>query len=243
MRIGVDFGTTRIVVAAVDRGNFPLVHFETPDGQMRDWFPPVLAAEDLVRVYGWEAVAVQDQESWTVLRSLKRALRTAGPQTEIKIASQSVPMRLLMAEMMMSLRVQLLEHSNLGAAPDEVLEVMIGVPANANSNQRFLTEEAAQTAGFTVLGVVNEPSAAAIEFGYRSSAEQKGKLGNGLLVYDLGGGTFDVSLVTLGEGENIVEASDGIPDLGGDNFDEILANIALIIASPQPHFTPFERRR
>jgi molecular chaperone DnaK (HSP70) len=243
MRIGVDFGTTRIVVAAADRGNFPLVHFETPDGQMRDWFPPLLAAKDSVRVYGWEAAAVQDQESWTVLRSLKRALRTAGPQTEIKIASQSVPLRMLMAEMMTALRVQLLEHSNLGAAPDEVLEVMIGVPANANSNQRFLTEAAAQTAGFTVLGVVNEPSAAAIEFGYRSSAERKGKSGNGLLVYDLGGGTFDVSLVTLGEGENIVEASDGIPDLGGDDFDEILANIAVVIASPTPAFTPFERRR
>ena len=43
MRIGIDFGTTRIVVAAVDRGNFPLVNFETPDGQLRDWFPPVAA--------------------------------------------------------------------------------------------------------------------------------------------------------------------------------------------------------
>lgn len=44
MRIGVDFGTTRVVVAAADRGNYPLVHFETPDGQMRDWFPPIVAA-------------------------------------------------------------------------------------------------------------------------------------------------------------------------------------------------------
>ena len=85
----------------------------------------------------------------------------------------------------------------LARNPTKILEVMLGVPANANSNQRFLTEEAAQAAGFTVLGVVNEPSAAAIEFGYRSSAERKNKPGTGLLVYDLGGGTFDVSLVTL----------------------------------------------
>jgi molecular chaperone DnaK (HSP70) len=243
MRIGVDFGTTRVVVAAADRGNYPLVHFETPDGQMRDWFPPVVAARNGVRLYGWEAVAVQEQESWTLVRSLKRALRTARPQTEIQLAGESVPMRVLMAEMMTALHKQLVEHSNLGAGRGETLEAMMGVPANANSNQRFLTEEAAQAAGFTVLGVVNEPSAAAIEFGYRSSAERKGKSESGLLVYDLGGGTFDVSLVSLREGENVIEASDGIPNLGGDDFDEILANIAVVIAGPNPAFTPFERRR
>jgi len=241
MRIGIDFGTTRVVVAAADRGNYPLVHFETPDGQMRDWFPPVLAAKDGVRIYGWDAMAVLEQESWTVVRSLKRAMRTAGPHTEVQVAGRSIPLRIVMAEMMTALHAQLLEHSNLGAGPDEQLQAMVGVPANAHSNQRFLTEEAAQAAGFTVLGVVNEPSAAAIEFAYRS-AEQKNKPGT-LLVYDLGGGTFDVSLVTLGEDENVVEASDGIADLGGDDFDEILANIASVIAGPNPPFTPFERRR
>jgi molecular chaperone DnaK (HSP70) len=243
MRIGVDFGTTRIVVAAVDRGNYPLVHFETPDGQMRDWFPPVVAIQGATRLYGWEAVAVQDQESWNVIRSLKRALRTAGPQTQIQVAGQALPLRLLIAEMMSALRKQLLEHSNLGADPGEGLEAMVGVPANSKSNQRFMTEEAAQAAGFTVMGVVNEPSAAAIEYGYRSNVEQKGKTAGGLLVYDLGGGTFDVSLVSIGEGENFVEASDGIPDLGGDDFDEILANIAVVLAAPTPPFTTFERRR
>lgn len=243
MRIGVDFGTTRVVVAAADRGNYPLVHFETPDGQARDWFPPVLAARDGVRVYGWDAIAFQDQDSWTLTRSLKRALRTAGPHTEVQIGGQTVPLRTLMAEMMSALYKQLVEHSNLGLAPGEDLEAMMGVPANAHSNQRFLTEEAAQAAGFKVLGVVNEPSAAAIEFGYRSSDERREKPGAGLLVYDLGGGTFDVSLVTLQEGENIVEASDGIPTLGGDDFDEVLANIATVIASPNPPFNQSERRR
>ncbi len=243
MRIGVDFGTTRVVVAVADRGNYPLVHFETPDGQMRDWFPPVLAAKGGVRVYGWDAMAAQDSESWMLVRSIKRALRTAGPHTEVHVGGRSVPMRVLMAEMMTALYQQLIEHSNLGADPDEPLEAMMGVPANANSNQRFMTEEAAQAAGFKVLGVVNEPSAAAIEFGYRSSDERKSKPGSGLLVYDLGGGPFDVSLVMLRDGENIVEASDGIPNLGGDDFDEILANIASVVAGPNPPFTPFERRK
>lgn len=186
---------------------------------------------------------MQEQESWTLVRSLKRALRTAGPQTEIHVAGESVPLRVLMAEMMAALYKQLVEHSNLGTDPNERLEAMMGVPANANSNQRFMTEEAAQAAGFTVLGVVNEPSAAAMEFAYRNSDERKNKSRSGLLVYDLGGGTFDVSLVSLIEGEEIVEASDGIPNLGGDDFDEILANIAVVLASPKPGFTPFERRR
>jgi len=234
MRLGIDFGTTRVVVALVDRGNFPLVSFEAPDGQTHDWFPPVAAVNGEVRLYGWEAIAAQEDENWTVLRSLKRALRSANPHTLVAVAGQHIPLRQLMAEMMRSLKAQLLDHSNLGAecggaddGADEKFEVMLGVPANANSNQRFLTEEAAQAAGFTVLGLLNEPSAAAIEFAHRNSAERKSRVGSGLVVYDLGGGTFDVSLVTLGESEHTVEASDGIPSLGGDDFDEILAALVL----------------
>src|SRR5450631_799659 len=242
MRIGVDFGTTRVVVAAVDRGNFPLVYFEIPDGQMRDWFPPVAAVRGNERRYGWEAIAVQDDDDWTIVRSLKRWLRTAGPHTALKVANQDVPLRILMAEMMASLRLQLLQHSNMGADSGEHLEVMLGVPANANSNQRFLTEEAANVAGFTVLGVMNEPSAAAIEFAYRNNADRKNRPGTGLLVYDLGGGTFDVSLVTLGESEQVVVASDGIPSVGGEDFDEILADLALQNAAPGVTLTQHERR-
>ena len=215
------------MVAAVDRGNFPLVNFEGPDGQMRDWFPPVAAVRGDERLYGWEAIAAQEDESWTVLRSLKRYLRSAGPHTEVHVAGQVLPLRVLMNEMMTALRTQLLEHSNLGADAAETLEIMLGVPASANSNQRFLTEEAAQSAGFTVLGLLNEPSAAAIEFAHRNSSERKSRAGSGLVVYDLGGGTFDVSLVTMGETEHTVEASDGIPGLGGDDFDGILAELVL----------------
>jgi molecular chaperone DnaK (HSP70) len=227
----MDFGTTRVVVALVDRGNFPLVSFETPDGQVHDWFPPVVAVRGDARLYGWDAIAIEEDESWTVVRSLKRYLRSANPHTEVPVAGQLLPLRMLMAEMMLALRKHLLEHSNLGADEDreseDRLEVMLGVPANANSNQRFLTEEAAQEAGFTVLGLLNEPSAAAIEFAHRNSAERKSRSGSGLVVYDLGGGTFDVSLVRMGETEHTVVASDGIPTLGGDDFDQIMADLVL----------------
>lgn len=227
MRVGIDFGTTRIVVAAADRGNYPLVNFEASDGRTFDWFPAVLALSGEQRLYGWEALAMHGQPGWTLVRSLKRALKTAGPFTEIEVNGKSINLALLVTEMMAALRHDLVHRSTIGADEKTKFEVMLGVPANANSNQRFLTEEAARAAGFEVLGLSNEPSAAAIEFVHRNSADRKERENAGLLVYDLGGGTFDASLVAVGGEEYSVIASEGIADLGGDDFDEILAELAL----------------
>jgi len=215
------------VVAAADRGNYPLVNFEAPDGRVRDWFPSLLAVSADKRTYGWEALEQQGKPGWTVLRSLKRWLKNAGPCSALDIAGQRLNLSLLMTELMIALRRELMDKSTLGASKYDRLQVMLGVPANANSNQRFLTQEAARAAGFEVLGLLNEPSAAAVEFAFRNSSNRKSRENGGLLVYDLGGGTFDVSLVALGEAEHSVIASDGIPDLGGDDFDEILALLAL----------------
>jgi molecular chaperone DnaK (HSP70) len=226
MRIGIDFGTTRVVVAAADRGNYPLVNFEAPDGRARDWFPSLLAVSGDKRVYGWEAVEQHAKPGWTVVRSVKRWLRNAGPCTTVDIAEQELNVSLVMTEMMAALRRELMTKSTLGAGRYDKLQAMLGVPANSNSNQRFLTQEAARAAGFEVLGLLNEPSAAAAEFACRDGG-RKDRAKGGLLVYDLGGGTFDASLVALGETERSVIASDGIPDLGGDDFDGILALLAL----------------
>ncbi|MGA7060818.1 MAG: hypothetical protein WBY69_06355, partial [Candidatus Acidiferrales bacterium] len=65
MRIGIDFGTTRTVVAAVDRGNYPLVTFESPDERVRDWFPSLLAVSEDKRAYGWEALEQHGKPGWT----------------------------------------------------------------------------------------------------------------------------------------------------------------------------------
>jgi molecular chaperone DnaK (HSP70) len=227
VKVGIDFGTTRIVAAAVDRGNYPLVNFETPDGNTREWFPPLIAVRGDTRVYGWDAWLRQGKAGWTVLRSLKRCLKDAGPETRMEIGGQTFEIRQLLREMMTALRTQLREHSTLPDDGNKPLEAMLGVPANANSNQRFLTTEAAREAGFEVLGLLNEPSAAAVEFAHRDLVNRKGRTGGRLLVYDLGGGTFDASLIELGDGEHSIVASDGIPTLGGDDFDEILAELAL----------------
>jgi molecular chaperone DnaK (HSP70) len=228
MKLGIDFGTTRIVVAFVDRGNYPVAAFETPDGSACEWFPPLVAVQGGARRYGWEAWAAQEEPGWTVVRSLKRALDAAGPETLVQIADEKIPVRVLLVELAASLRASLLEHSTLPAeGAGEALDVMLGVPANANSNQRFLTVEAFRQAGFNVLGLLNEPSAASIEFGHHKRTSRQFKEKMRILVYDLGGGTFDASLVELDERQHAVIASEGIPTLGGDDFDEVLAGLAL----------------
>jgi molecular chaperone DnaK (HSP70) len=92
MRLGIDFGTTRIVVASVDRGNYPIVQFETPDGVTADWFPALIAAQGQERRYGWDAFALQGTREWTIVRSLKTSLRDAGPHSLVQIGDQAVPM-------------------------------------------------------------------------------------------------------------------------------------------------------
>ena len=231
MKLGVDFGTTRIVAAAADRGNYPLVGFESPDGQTREWYPPLVAIRDRERRFGWSAWAVQGHRDWTVLRSFKRLLKSAGPTARLEVAGRELPLMDLAVELLSAFRRQLRQASTLSLDRADPLEVMIGVPANANNNQRFLTAEAFRAAGFHVLGMLNEPSAASVEFGHRDRNEHKGPR-RSLLVYDLGGGTFDASLVEMGEAEadadvHSVVASSGLSDLGGDDFDELLAGLAL----------------
>lgn len=212
MKLGIDFGTTRTVVAAVDRGNYPILSFEDTEGAVFDWFPSLLAVNKDQRVYGWQAWERQRYPNWTIVRSIKRVLENAGPNTILQIADQSVPLMQVLQEMASSLK---------SCLPQERHEVMLGVPANANSNQRFLTAEAFRSAGFDVIGLLNEPSAAGIEFAHKNKTQ------GSILVYDLGGGTFDASLVELGERTHRVLATEGIPTLGGDDFDHLLVDMAV----------------
>jgi len=227
MRLGIDFGTTRIVVAAADRGNYPVVSFEAGDGASRDWFPPLVAVRDGERRYGWGAWAEQAEPGATVVRSLKRFLAAAGPETRVQIGDETLSMQRLLAELTAALREALVSSSTLNVPPSEPLEVMLGVPANANSNQRFLTVEAFRASGFDVLGLLNEPSAASIEFSHRSRTATQTSPSGYVLVYDLGGGTFDASLVEMDERTHSLIGTEGIGTLGGDDFDEILAELAL----------------
>lgn len=226
MKLGIDFGTTRIVVAAADRGNYPVVSFEAPDGETRDWFPPLVALRGDERKYGWEAWAKQSESGWTMIRSLKRETELAGLNTRLDLDGEDVSLVPLLTGLADSLARALRENSNLSLKKGEPLEVLLGVPANAKSNQRFLTVEAFRQAGFDVRGMLNEPSAASIEFAHRYQKE-RGANAESLLVYDLGGGTFDASIVEISANGNRVLNTAGIPHFGGDDFDEILARLAV----------------
>ena len=225
MKLGIDFGTNRTVVASADRGNYPLVSFESPDGAAMDWFPSLVALRGAERQYGWNAWDLQSDDSWTVLRSIKRLLEDAGPATVLDLSNQQLKVLDLLNGFTRALAKALRDSSNLRLKSGERLQIMLGVPAHANTNQRFLSVEAFRGAGFEVMGVLNEPSAASIEFGHRQ--RQGNAAGETILVYDLGGGTFDASLVTLDENVHHVIASEGIPTIGGDDFDHLLADLAL----------------
>lgn len=224
-------------MAAVDRGNYPVVSFETPLGLAQEWFPALIAVREGERSYGWQAWAVQEDPSATIVRSIKRFLSDAGPETRVEIGGQTIPMMELLAGLTGSLRTALFESSSLHVKEGEPLEVMLGVPANANGNQRFLAVEAFRCAGFDVVGLLNEPSAASIEYGHALRAKQTTKPRDVILVYDLGGGTFDASLVEMEENRHSVISSEGIPTLGGDDFDDVLAELALEAAQ-----VPLEER-
>jgi len=225
VKLGVDFGTNRIVVAAADRGNYPLVSFDAPDGTSADWFPSLVAIRGHERSYWWDAYDKQGDESWTVIRSIKRLLEDAGPQTLLDLGDQQLRLTGLLDGLTGALLVALRERSNLQTPARDTTQIVLGVPAHANSNQRFLTVESFRNAGFDVLGVLNEPSAASIEFGH--GQRQNKSTPETMLVYDLGGGTFDASLVKLYENVHHVVASEGIPTIGGDDFDQMLAELAL----------------
>ena len=234
MKLGIDFGTNRIVVAAADRGNYPLITFETPDGSNADWFPSLIALHRSDKNdfrYGWDAWESQTDEDWIVVRSIKRLLDQAGPCTSLdlgsNLAGRTVTISHLLAGLTTALVSALRHRSNLQLAHGESLQAIIGVPAHANTNQRFLTVEAFRHAGIQVIGILNEPSAASIEFGHRQRQSQSKTPRETILVYDLGGGTFDASLVTIDDNVHHVVASDGIATLGGDDFDQALADLAL----------------
>ncbi len=227
MRIGVDFGTTRTRVAAVLKGNYPLVTFHAEAGEGIDWYPSLIAAQDDRLAFGLQALAVQHEPGWEILASFKRLLSDTPADTVWKVGEVELPVLEWLTRFFRALRQDLLVRSNLNTGRRERPEAMVGIPANANSNQRFLTLEALRQAGFEVIGMLNEPSAAGIEYAQRSRSADLTRRREHVVVYDLGGGTFDVAIIRMAANQHEVIASEGISRLGGDDFDAALLELAL----------------
>lgn len=226
MRLGIDLGTTRTIVAVADRGNYPIVNFENAEGDFQEWYPSLIAMRGNERRYGFEATAVADDPAWSVHRSFKRLLSAASPNGTIF----GISVFTLLGEFLATLRTALETRSNTRV--EAPLEIAIGVPANSNSNQRFLTIEGFRLADLRVVGVYDEPSAAGIEYAHRYRNKDVTKKRENLLVYDLGGGTFDCSVIRLSGDDHSVVTSSGIGKLGGDDFDEVLLELAIDAGAP-----------
>lgn len=234
MRLGIDFGTTRTVVAAARSGRYPLACFETP-GDPAPYIPGAVAvATDGRIVHGWRAAEVL-RRGGTGLRSLKRVLGRLAPDDPVPDMPGEITALELLTDFLRHLREELLGSSNLEIDLDEPLEAMVAVPANASTRQRYLTLSAFERAGFRVLGLVNEPTAAAVELAHRHLgpiAPRSPK--RYVVVYDFGGGTFDSAAVSLRDQRFELIASDGIARLGGDDIDELVLELALEQMSEAP---------
>jgi len=216
MKFGIDFGTTHTVVAMIDRGNYPVVSFEHHDA-----IPSIVSLSP-----SGELVFGRTEPGWTLLRSFKRLLNDAHPDSEVRIGSRSVLLVELLTGFLAHVRDELVHRSNAGIRKKDRIEVAVSVPANASTAQRLMTMDAYRRAGFDVKAVLNEPSAAGFEYAHRFRETVTSKR-EYVLVYDLGGGTFDASLIHMEGRANEVITSNGVSRLGGDDFDEAIAQLVL----------------
>ena len=231
MRLGIDLGTTRTVVALCDGGNYPVVQFADAEDELQEGFPSAIAARGSELRFGWAALACAESDDWTLLPSFKRLLG-AGSMAPVPVGDRLLAPHELLTAFLGALREALYTSSNLPASyrDDPVTEAIVATPAHADSSQRFVTLEAFRQAGFQIAGMMNEPSAAGVEYAGRYRSTLSGRREK-IVVYDLGGGTFDASLVHMAEARHDVLASAGLPRLGGDDFDALLLTMVLEAAA------------
>ncbi len=215
-------------MAWADRGNYPIVSFEGDTGDPVEWFPSLVAEREGELRFGFDALAVASDPTFTQARSFKRLLADAKASGSVSLGSSSIKVGELVTRFIGALAQALRERSNL---PDEVrglprFDAVVATPANSFCTQRFLTLEAFRRAGFDVRAMLNEPSAAGFEFSHRHARTLNSKREH-VIVYDLGGGTFDASLVRVSGKHHEVVTTAGLGSLGGDDFDRALADLAL----------------
>ena len=203
--VGIDLGTTNSVVAVLEGGE-PTVIANSEGSRTT---PSVVAFSR-----NGEVLVGQSAKNQAVtnvdrtLRSVKRHIGTGWTTADIdgkKYSAQEISARVL----------QKLKRDAESYLGEEIVDAVITVPAYFEDAQRQATKEAGQIAGLNVLRIVNEPTAAALAYGL-----DKGDKEQTILVFDLGGGTFDVSLLEIGEGVVEVKATNGDNHLGGDDWDE-----------------------
>ena len=205
--IGIDLGTTNSCVAVMEGGNAVVI----PNTEGARTTPSVVGftktGERLVgQVAKRQAVTNADR----TVSSIKRHM---GSDYKVKIDDKEFTPQQISAMILQKLKAD--AEAYIG---EPVTEAVITVPAYFTDAQRQATKDAGQIAGLNVRRIINEPTAAALSYGIDKEDDQK------IMVYDLGGGTFDVSIIEMGDGVQQVLATAGNNRLGGDDFDQRIIN-------------------
>ncbi len=204
--IGIDLGTTNSCVAVMEGGE-PTVLVNAEGARTT---PSVVAfSKDGERLVGQVAKRQAVTNPDRTISSIKREM---GSDYKVKIDDKSYSPQEISAMVLAKLKTD--AESYLGT---KVTQAVITVPAYFTDSQRQATKDAGKIAGLEVLRIVNEPTAAALAYGLDKEADQK------IMIYDLGGGTFDVSVLEIGDGVVEVLATAGNNRLGGDDFDNRVA--------------------
>lgn len=228
LAVGIDLGTTNSLVATVRSGQAETL----PDAQGRHLLPSVVQYQAQQSLVGWDARRQAATDPVNTISSVKRLMgrsladiqqRYPHLPYQLQPSENGLPLIQTAAGMLNPVRVssdilQALAARARASLQGELDGVVITVPAYFDDAQRQATRDAARLAGLHVLRLLNEPTAAAIAYGLDSGQEGV------IAVYDLGGGTFDISVLRLSRGVFEVLATGGDSALGGDDFDHLLAD-------------------
>ncbi len=227
--IGIDLGTTNSCMAAIEGGEPAVI----PNAEGGRTTPSVVAfTKDGQRLVGAPAKRQQVTNPQNTIFSIKRFMGrkfdevseemtivpyevTKGPNEDVRVKAGGKEYAPPEISAMILQKLKTDAEAYLG---EEVTDAVITVPAYFNNAQREATKDAGKIAGLNVLRIINEPTAASLAYGLDKEADQT------ILVFDLGGGTFDVSVLELGDGTFHVKATSGDNHLGGDNFDKAVVD-------------------
>ncbi len=208
--LGIDLGTTNSVIAIVENGKAVVI--QNKRGERLT--PSVVGFDKKGEVLVGRAA--KNQAVLNADKTVMSIKRDMGQNKLIEIGNKKYTPQEISARILLKLKNDAEDFYG-----QEIKKAVITVPAYFNDNQRQATKEAGLIAGFDVLRIINEPTAAALAFGIDQNKDQT------VLIYDLGGGTFDVSILDIGDGVFEVKATSGNNRLGGDDFDQQLIDLVL----------------
>jgi molecular chaperone DnaK len=228
--IGIDLGTTNSVVVIME-GKSPKVIFNSEGASTT---PSVVAFTDKDRLVGRLAKNQAVTNPANTIFSIKRLIGRKNDSKEVEDAKKVLPYKIVPSDNgdawvevkgkkyapqeISAMILQKLKQTAEDYLGETVTDAVITVPAYFNDSQRQATKDAGRISGLNVLRIINEPTAAALAYGLDRKKDER------IAVYDLGGGTFDISIMELGEGVFEVKSTNGDTYLGGDDFDMRVVN-------------------